>query len=155
MTRIFGQDDGDEATVLVERVELRAIHDPDPDLDWLLGNGDVNDPDPELRKHARQDRIRRRRWHRNEWWYVSLVVDVEVTIVDADTGNSITGRHTVGPLRDVPSDSSLVDVVDMWAGLVAELVDELAAEFTPDTTVAVASTPNRPESAHTVLVVAR
>lgn len=144
----------------VERIELRAIHDPDPELHWLLGLDDIgahiNSPDPEWRKDARLAHIQHRQCQRGERWYVHLVVDAVVTTDSNGLAPFNSYTYTSGPVVDVPSWSSAVDVVDIWAELTDLVTENLPADaITPTTDVVVVSTPAKPESGRTVLVVKR
>jgi hypothetical protein len=131
--------------VTVERVVLRAICDTEPDLSYLE-QFDINDPDPELRKYARLDRLRLRAWHRDCWWCVGLVADAVLTVSDDTSGYTATVRHRGPGLWGIESDSDLAYIVEMWAERFGELADDLPpGALSPDTPVVVASEPEFPE----------
>lgn len=132
-------------SVTVQRVNLRAIHDIDPDLSYLEQH-DVNDPDPETRKYARLDRIRLRAYHRDAWHCVGLAAEADVDVRDDATDYVAGKRDHAGGLWGIESDSGDAYFVEIWAEQWAELVDRLpAGAIGPHTPVYVLSTPDLPE----------
>jgi hypothetical protein len=105
-----------EATV--QKIRLVAIHDDDPDLSWLE-QFDINDPDPELRKYARLDRIRLAAYRREDWWCLGLRA-----IADVDTPLGPTTVESAG-LWAIESDASALTYVETWADEFDTLRDEL------------------------------
>jgi hypothetical protein len=105
---------------VIERIVCTVTYDTDPDLSYLE-QFDVNDPDAELRRCARLDRLRLRAYQRGDWHCIGLAARARLS--------SPAGATWIdtGGLWGIESDSDPAYFEQVWDDELAELREMLLA----------------------------
>lgn len=146
--------------VRVDRIELVAMSDYDPDLSWLDDKSKYKgcSTPAEIEEYHAQDLARLEAYRNEEWWSVGLRARAILTFVLTGPGwGDGPGVEQMGPVVEsaglwgIESDSDAGYFVEVWSEQYAELREQLAAlgvsaDDLRSVSIKVVSTPDMPDA---------